>query len=1475
MPVSQSRQANKRLHRACVEVLEKRTFLNAVINGVFTDTGTNVLEYKQADGSSVRISIFGNVTAEFIFARVPDASFTTILRDAVPAGSADDGVDLFSIYIVQSDINSAIAIAQVPDPNTTGGRPMQPFSGSAGTLTIFEAQRAELVQVDLGAGQVFLGARTHDFQGANTEDLNDRPIINPSDGRRRFGLRPSSAGEMFAGLEVAAGNDLGKFMVGGAITGLVDIPGNVRLFYAGSIVTGDALGLGDESISTVPNNFFVGGDLEQLVCGTSLGTSPGLDQAELEDINYKTGFQLKVNGRIGWIKVLDSFLGTIQVNNLESVTGLGLAQEELEFSGDDLPANDDSSYFDPQFFGDSASLGTKSPNAAYDNGSFDSAQYLGTLFSQDLNSREAIQLRGYTFTTEGDSIDYYAVALMAGQTVQVQLLDSLSAIGIFDPDNRLIATDYSNVNSINRFNKPFRFTADRPGAYRIAVANRGDINFNGVADGEEDISSISPDFYELRIQRVADIALGGLVTGSHIATMDRFDFGGRGIDVARGDLGAVVAGTPGSGGTIFSKSSPWTIAQGNLRSVEADSMGILRNAPVLTVVGLGPDFLVPKGSIGLLRTNSSDTGNSVMFVNQRLVSINDDLSLIDPALAVGADIQLVDAGANLQSNLLANRAIGVIRGGNVSALLGSEPGVWAVNVDQIGDDGKIDLIDIDGDLGELGPGGPAIATGPGGNVRHMRVSGLTFRDRFFGGGSPEETTFQPGETVRLTDDNGTSVALTPIPLIRNSNVNGLPVPGFNNPGFLRVQTYPIRDKAGVVIMRIVANPGASGAGRGVQVSSGSRGSGGSVEIGEIVVRSPGTDQVFDPFTRTFSPQTGAQNSDVLIGGSSPVDVWSIECRDPGSDDFNGLTQIVNTTSGEIVNVQADHIGLIEAETVGLARQSTGAAVNGVNVLFNNAYPFLFQRNLVAATGSPGHIGTIRARRGIGNVFAQGTIGTVVANSDRKNVKGVFEGISGPLLAVHSGGTALDTGNIITVNVGEGLASSGSGQVAFAGIFADGQIDTVRNGGLGSDIHGDIVSRGDTPPQATRTVNGVVQTTPEFFIGDIILTDGAIIDADIMTITDEDSFLDSRETDNEIVIPERGNVLTAPTFEIRSIRINGLGGLLGANVTADDIGPIVINGGFGVIGSVIGSLGDSVIDGVQTDGYGVRTTDIRGGAVLNRVIARGTGKRINTTFYTSSVRNSERMSFDPYSGNFLDASNDLHKYLGTTAANPKRIGLSDAGVIEDCRFTGSRSLGQIDAHRIIGRNVFFTDPITGRRARLPFGSVAYPMRISFGNLVNTIRTRDVVDGLALISGGLNLFAPGNDVHNTAINVSGRIRNITAGGALRGTTSIKALGAEARIDNITTKRSLYAQVESSLDIGTIKVGTDLGSPRIRTGRHLEMLNVTGSTLTDSLVSVNRRLGSLIIGFDHQDGATIMADEIGSQQIGGQVLGDIIIT
>src|SRR5262249_23196039 len=150
-------------------------------------------------------------------------------------------------------------------------------------------------------------------------------------------------------------------------------------------------------------------------------------------------------------------------------------------------------------------------------------------------------------------------------------------LGIFDPQGRLIASDYTNgKDQFARINSPIRIKATVPGSYRIAVGEFGDTAF--ATGGTFNVIN-NP--YELRIDNVGDLAFGGLIVNQHIATMDRDTAGGTGlggtaVQVLNGDLGEVRAGlgTTDSGravagqgvGAIWSTSGRWAVQNGNLRS---------------------------------------------------------------------------------------------------------------------------------------------------------------------------------------------------------------------------------------------------------------------------------------------------------------------------------------------------------------------------------------------------------------------------------------------------------------------------------------------------------------------------------------------------------------------------------------------------------------------------------------------------------------------------------------------------------------------------------------------------------------------------------------------------------------------------------------------------------------------------------------------------------------------------------------------
>src|SRR6185437_9031562 len=75
------------------------------------------------------------------------------------------------------------------------------------------------------------------------------------------------------------------------------------------------------------------------------------------------------------------------------------------------------------------------------------------------------------------------------------------------------------------------------------------------------------------------------------------------------------------------------------------------------------------------------------------------------------------------------------------------------------DDGILDLIDVANNLGDLASGGPQITTGPGGDVRYIRVGGEVFRDIFFNSSQPQDLVTVPGEATTVTDDSGAKITL--------------------------------------------------------------------------------------------------------------------------------------------------------------------------------------------------------------------------------------------------------------------------------------------------------------------------------------------------------------------------------------------------------------------------------------------------------------------------------------------------------------------------------------------------------------------------------------------------------------------------------------------------------------------------------------------------------------------------------------------
>jgi hypothetical protein len=739
-------------------------------------------------------------------------------------------------------------------------------------------------------------------------------------------------------------------------------------------------------------------------------------------------------------------------------------------------------------------------------------------------------------------------------------------------------------------------------------------------------------------------------------------------------------------------------------------------------------------------------------------------------LAIGGDYQVVDAAGTMAVDLVANRGIGVIRAGNMATTNGVSN--FTVNADLTGDDGIIDLIDVAGDLGTIGTGGPSITTGPGGNVRYFNVGGAVFRDRFFGGGNQEATTYQPGEKVTLRDDSGTQIDLTPFP----TSPNPAFVPGGTNPAnlgpSLTVTAYGIRGSGGVAIINVTSTGSVEvGAGAGI-------GSKAHAEIGLIqttgagnpVIRSTNDGSLVFSFP-TGRFDTNAVNLDILMDGSATLDVFKIL----GSD----FTSIKNTTPGEILNIDATDtpstpapgftnngtIGSLSATNIGIGVHHTGAAVNPIQTI-SNAYPFNQQHNGIVS----GNVLNVEAGGAVGNLNVTGNIGAVTANSGGRHSTGTFEGIAGPIVASQ---------NIVSVDIGDGILPSGSGNVSKSGIYAGEQIGLVKNRGLGSDIRGDIVAGSN--------------------IGRITLSDGAIIGSKIMVVT---AFDMSRRLPTPRITPDFNDTTTNPSFEIPDISLGGSGGILGAEILASDIGNITVHRGFGILNSRIADGSDGTINSIDAEGYGIRGVRFNGGALLNSVSASARPKNVSTLEYTASVRQSERYTIDPFFDEAPSRETDLHIYLGTSARRPQVKHVTDTGVIADSLFTANRNAGTI------------------------FASQIRTSQFNIANQIALVETRGVVDGLSVTTGRFKNFSTGSSVFGLNFSVAGTIDTFHVNGDVDDTSNVRALGPAARIIDFIVDGTMNGDASSANNLHRLLIGKDLGATALIKAKTLDIERIHGN-------------------------------------------------
>lgn len=1443
--------------------------------GAYVNTNTGQLE-DPGNGGTAPFNTPLTTMDGFIVAG-PDAGVVGQGYLAKAATPPPDIETLYAMYVVQSDSTSGIAVASITDPTMPPGpHPMLPYQGTT-TLRINPTaisnptQPTYTVTGPATGGGIVLGALTLNPTGGG-QNVDNIPIISATANPGQFTF--VAAGNVTPGLKVTSGN-FGSFLFGGTITGNVSIHGSINQFYAGWIVTGESSGESDTGIVTVPQNFSVDGDLRDLISAGSLGTDDSNDGLlATGKPRYSSGFDMHVGGRIGQINTQTNFLGSLTVADSNPLQGLPSATPEIEVEERGSGNSD---------FWDAGILGTPSGGTAapfLNNDTFNTAQYVGAdsngniLISGTLQSTAAI----------ADYVDYYAVPLMAGQVVTVQLTESTTGptpvgaaaggfldAGVFDPDGRLIATDTNRIDVTQTQEQPFQFTADRPGVYRVAVASTTNLNFDA-AGGNPIQRGTFP--YTLSIQHVGNLAIGGLVAGGIIldnpggaSTITGTGTTSSNIDafhVLNGDLGAAVGATSviseygDTGFSIFS----FAVDNGNLRDVEGAQIGTLNAGTISN----DPSVSVPLGSVGLLRATGS-----ILAWNVFVASAVQLTQAQSAATAIGGDYQWVDASAGtFIGDLIANGNIGTIRANDMATVTASYLQVNASFNPAL--HGTIDLIDSQGNIGTVA-GGPAITTGPGGNLRYVHIGpqATVFSDRLFGGGLPQQTLYQPGETAVITDDSGTVVSLTPVggTPVANFNPNN---PQYSAPASLTVLTLPVRGSGGAAIVRVISSDGlavaASGAGgpqsaeigtiqldgTGTAVKNnntlqgGNGGTGGGSPPPPPTGNVPGAGLPGGPPIKTTATAASARfvlptvpNVPTLAAGlpltltySGAVKIDTFEVTGtpllPGDGSLvpgvGNVTALSNTTGGEIVNIHLNSLGtLTSSGAVGIPVESnTPNAVLGLvhNPLSEDSgrsgepwiYPFLDPTSMVRVTGN---IVSISVAQGLGNVYA-GYItspGAPGAGTQAVGTGTISNGLDGNIGSISAPiiGPVVSAGSLGSVVASAGFAPHGSGAVGGAGLYAVGVIGPVVSNG---DFRGEMVSR--------------------FEQSSLVVNNGSIAQASIGNLAEFD-FAEARA--GAVLIQGAITPITKPQLDIGSITVNGNGGIIGTEFLADHIGTITVsNSGFGIFDSAITLLGEGTLAGVAAGGYGIRDGLFTGGASFGSIAARGNGGNLPVTNFSASVRQSEAGTQFTSSGTPISFLNDIDSFLGTSAANPSVIGVTDSGVIEDLTVEGSRDLTSVTAYSIRGRDLSTLPTVVAG-----FVPALTPNVTTFNvaNAIGVIAVAGPVNGLNLTTGRTSKYTFGGDVSAMDLTVAGPIGNLVFKSSLLDNSSINAIGPSGHIGSLTIDGNLAGSVTATTYIQMLHVlGSITGTVQ---AARIGTIHISGAVGTGGL-TINGPLTNLIV-------------------------------
>jgi len=1140
---------------------------------------------------------------------------------------------------------------------------------------------------------------------------------------------------------------IGKIAIGGGVFGDVRIEGSIDTFYAGFLGT---------------NNFIVEGDLNQLAAGTQAGGVEESDGSWTAVASLKYGGTnkapvLDVRGRLG------SFYGVMNWGLPTVVQGRSDAPEfpgvRDPLSGQYVPVYRE---IERLTAFETGGLG----QIVRDDSPY-LAQYVG---SPDGQVRIIGEIEGPSSdpaNASADNEDYYSFALLAGQTVQIDLYDTYAGasfynpntgnpplpnstlpypllpggLQLFDPDNVLVANS-GEADVPTGALKSLTYTAERAGIYSVAVNT---VSGGGISGGAWP--------YRLDIAGLTPTTMGGGNAPGSLRT-DVYYAGAvvPNVQVAAGNLGALSSGSA-------SRAARIKVDQGGLGAWRAGANALPTNDierriwtwtwPLPSAADEGfsleisdsggligvPGMSTIEGTVGQISSPSFAILNVYAKGSQgNICSIQAGANVAPPAGG--------STGPGWTGIIAADGNIGEVRIEGDLGLAGSWMFSTAVlaNADGTGAPGVIDRLYVGGATLNV----PVSVGARGGNVRFADVRGAIFHPN---GGVVDPSgfgpfEFDPGQGVRIVDDSGVMVRLSP-------GYTGVTLPDFLFPtqpptGQPPAQPPAAAPTGGVVSVKLLPVYDITYA----QYIAAAGGGINRTILGYAITEATSTDGV--RVTSTGGPAeigrlTAAGVNDGLVSISGPDAISVLETTVSGT-----ITEIVNSTpGGDLVAVvitagtgaapttdpgttptvppAAPLPGQVLADSqpfnlirvaghLGRTRSSTGQPVETVELVpagaDANATPGGSQvSGLVSAVG----INQILAAGSLGDANITGDVYHIGINTDDSRAPGQFDGVDGALLV---------TGNVNGISLGDGIRQPGTGLWAKSGVFITGTLHSAEIHGSGHDIHGPLYAQ--TRIDQVRVSDGarIVGFNGQMGSpGERVR--GAFSIAFTVAVTAE--FDDFELWNASSVVPQGG---------LGVIDVRGAGSeIREALIVALSIDRVLVTGGANgifdsrIYGFPTATTLDGVVGEILVGGQGIFNTVIVAERDLGRITVLKGGKiedsEIRGAFHVGTI------SADEINRTDIDA----HNQLDAVAARGSIFDL----VIEAGRLDKLMAGGDI-----LGSGIYVGGPVGSIQAR--------------GKIISTIAVTGPYGDLKPLQAGGDIGTPTGGI----IIVDGRVGTIQAGG-----------------------------------------------------------------------------------------------------------------